>query len=75
MRKKKAKGMGAKELTSAQKPKLLGRGETCLIRRKHYIKIMNVYYMGQNKEYDFTEQTREHTHPRVHKHTHGGKKE
>lgn len=36
---------------------------------------MNVYYMGQNKEYDFTEQTREHTHPRVHKHTHGGKKE
>lgn len=36
---------------------------------------MNVYYMGQNKEYDFTEQTREQPHPRTHKHTHGGKKE
>lgn len=46
MKKKKAKEMSKRGLKLAQKPKLLGLGENHLIRREHFIKIMNVYYMG-----------------------------
>lgn len=62
--------MRARAPTVTQKTKLLALGQKHLIGRKHFIKIMNFYYMGQKKEDGFTEEAHGLAHIRAGTNTH-----
>lgn len=53
MKKEKDKERRAEGLKVTKETTLLSPGENHLVRRKHYHN--ECFYMGQNKEYDFTE--------------------
>lgn len=56
------KGNESKRAERNSESHLLCLGENHRIRRKHLIQTMNFCYIGQDKEYNFTKQTPQHTH-------------